>query len=216
MSWAEQAAAVLENEHVVLRPVQEADRDGLHEIAMAPAIWRYFVTRVDTDADFDTLFHGMLTDQASGARRVFVIVDKNSGRIAGSMSYGNRSEKDLRLEIGWSWLGVDFQGIGVNRQAKLLLLQHAFETLQAERVEFKTDVLNLQARRGLVNIGGVEEGIFRSFNPMPDGRRRDAIYFSVIRSEWAAVKQHLSTASRMPAATRATSCAGSAWWPPRS
>lgn len=108
------------------------------------------------------------------------------------MSFGNLSEADSRLEIGWSWLGVDFQGRGINRWAKYLLLEHAFETLGAERVEFKTDRLNVQARAGLRNIGALEEGVFRSFNPMPGGRRRDAVYYSVVRGEWPWLKGELA------------------------
>ncbi|MEO9238417.1 MAG: GNAT family protein, partial [Jatrophihabitantaceae bacterium] len=103
---------------------------------------------------------------------------------------------DQRLEIGWSWLGRDFQGAGINRWAKFLLLQHAFEQLAAERVEFKTDQLNLQARKALRNIGAVEEGVLRSFNPMPDGRRRDAVYYSVLRAEWPEVKRQLASQPR--------------------
>ena len=111
----------------------------------------------------------MLADQSSGKRACYVVVDKGTGVVAGSSSYGNLSEADRRLEIGWSWLGVDFQGKGVNRWVKYLLLRHAFDVLEAERVEFKTDVLNAQARAGLRNVGAFEEGVLRSFNPMPEG-----------------------------------------------
>jgi RimJ/RimL family protein N-acetyltransferase len=107
------------------------------------------------------------------------------------MSFGNMVEKEARLEIGWSWLGQDFRGKGINRWAKFLLMQHAFEILQAQRVEFKTDVLNQQARAGLRNIGAREEGVLRSFNYMPDGRRRDAIFYSVLAAEWPEVKKQL-------------------------
>ncbi|WP_425559068.1 GNAT family N-acetyltransferase [Kutzneria kofuensis] len=108
------------------------------------------------------------------------------------MSYGNLAERDGRLEIGWSWLGRDFRGRGVNGAAKNLLLAHAFDRMGAERVEFKTDRRNEQARRGLRNIGATEEGTLRSFNPMPDGTRRDAVYYSVLRAEWPAVRQRLA------------------------
>jgi RimJ/RimL family protein N-acetyltransferase len=107
------------------------------------------------------------------------------------MSFCNMAEKDGRLEIGWSWLGRDFQGKGVNRWAKFLMLECAFDRMGAERVEFKTDRLNVQARRGLRNIGAREEGTLRSFNPMPDGRRRDAVYYSVLRPEWPEVREQL-------------------------
>ena len=193
MTWAQNAAAVLENEHVLLRPVAEADRENVRAVAMDPDIWRYFVSAVETDADFEKFFDACLADQEAGRRVVFVITDKASGRVAGSMSYGNMAEADARLEIGWSWLGRDFRGRGINRWAKYLLLEHAFDPLGAERVEFKTDILNTQARHGLRNIGAVEEGTLRSFNYMPGGRRRDAIFYSVLRAEWPRVQRELAT-----------------------
>lgn len=193
MSWQALAAATLENDDVLLRPIEPGDHASLHAIAMDEAIWRHFVTAVRTDADFDALFDAMCEDHAAGRRAVFHITDKRSGRTAGSMSFGNMSERDARIEIGWSWLGREFRGRDVNRPAKLLLLEHAFERLGAERVEFKTDERNEQARRGLRNIGATEEGILRSYNVMPGGRRRDAVFFSILRSEWPAVKRRLAT-----------------------
>jgi RimJ/RimL family protein N-acetyltransferase len=201
--WRELAPARLENDHVLVAPVTEADRRPLHEVAMDPDIWRYFVSRVRNDEDYTVVFDTMLADHEAGKRVVFVVTDKHSGRIAGSMCYGNLSEPDRRLEIGWSWLGSDFRGQGINRWVKYLLLEHAFEDLGAERVEFKTDVLNLQARAGLRNIGAVEEGVLRSFNPMPDGRRRDAIYYSILRAEWPEVKAQLATRPKVTVAGRA-------------
>jgi len=191
MSWAQTAAIPLENEHVLVRPIEPGDRDGLLKIALAPEIWRYFVTRVSTPEDFDVFFDAMLEDHAAGRRVVFLVSDKSGRGPAGSMSYGNLAERDGRLEIGWSWLGTGFHGAGINRWAKYLLLGNAFERLGAQRVEFKTDQLNVQARAGLRNIGAVEEGTLRSFNPMPDGRRRDAVYYSVLRDEWPWVKEQL-------------------------
>jgi RimJ/RimL family protein N-acetyltransferase len=176
---------------VRLRPVIAEDREPLRAIAMDPDIWRYFVTSVATDAEFDAFFDTGLLDQEAGRRAVYHITEKASGRTAGSMSFGNLAEADGRLEIGWSWLGRDFQGTGVNRWAKLLLMEHAFERMHAERVEFKTDKLNERARRGLRNIGAVEEGTLRSYNPMPGGRRRDAVFYSVLRTEWPEIKEQL-------------------------
>ena len=191
MSWAEIAATSLQNEQVLLRPVSPDDRASLHAIAMDPEIWRYFVVRVETDADFDAFFDVGIADQRAGIRVAYHITDKRTGGAAGSMSFGNMAEKDGRLEIGWSWLGRASQGAGINRWAKFLMLRHAFEQMAAERVEFKTDQLNIQARHALCNIGAQEEGTLRSFNPMPDGRRRDAVYYSVLRTEWPRVHEQL-------------------------
>ncbi|UKY48705.1 GNAT family N-acetyltransferase [Streptomyces inhibens] len=192
MSWSEHAPAVLDNGVVRLRPITATDREPIRSVAMDPAIWRYFVALVSDEASFKTFFDTMIADHEAGRRVVFHITDLATGRTAGSMSYGNLSEPDGRLEIGWSWLGRDFRGAGVNRHAKLLLLRHAFEQLGAERVEFKTDRRNEQARRALRNIGATEEGILRSFNPMPDGTRRDAVYYSILRGEWPSVRKRLT------------------------
>jgi RimJ/RimL family protein N-acetyltransferase len=197
MGFAAAPAAVLQDEHVLLRPITVDDRAAQRAIALDESIWRYFVTLIRDEADFDSFFDAALADQAAGRRVVFHIVDLASGRAAGSMSYGNLAPHDLRLEIGWSWLGTAFQGRGINRWAKFLMLRHAFEALAVERVEFKTDVLNLQARQALRKIGATEEGVLRSYNPMPGGRRRDAIYYSVLRGEWPAVKQRLAGQAKL-------------------
>ncbi|MEW5289787.1 GNAT family protein [Erwinia papayae] len=194
MSWNQKASATLQNERVLLRAVQEDDRQAMRELARDGQIWQYFVSRVDNDAQFETFFNAMLRDQAAGSRAVYAVIDKASGQIAGSMSIGSMLEQEARLEIGWSWLGEAFRGTGINRQAKYLLMAHAFETLKAIRVEFKTDVLNTRARAGLRGIGATEEGTLRSFNFMPDNRRRDAIFYSVLADEWPGVKAMLQAA----------------------
>jgi RimJ/RimL family protein N-acetyltransferase len=201
MGWAEVATTRLENEYVLLRPVEERDRESLRAIAMAPEIWRYFVMRIESDSDFDAFFDLGLRDAEAGRRVVYHITDKRMDLAAGSMSFCNMAEKDGRLEIGWSWLGRGFQGKGINRWAKFLMLECAFERMGAERVEFKTDRLNVQARRGLRNIGAREEGTLRSFNPMPDGRRRDAVYYSVLRPEWPEVREQLLVKPKVEART---------------
>lgn len=195
-TWAERARVRLENEYVRLTPIREGDRDGWREQALDPDIWTYFTTRVDDAADFECFFDSYLAASERGRRTTFTITDLVVGRVAGSMSYGNLSEPDLRLEIGSSWLGRDFRGRGVNHWAKYLLMRHAFEAMDAERVEFKTDVLNERARRGLRAIGATEEGVLRSYNVMPGGRRRDAVYYSVLRAEWPLARTRLEEGPR--------------------
>ncbi|NNH68373.1 GNAT family N-acetyltransferase [Nocardia uniformis] len=191
MSWVVLGHQVLENDHVRLQPISAGDREAMHAVAMDPEIWRYFVTLIETRADFDEYFDACLDDDREGRRVVYVLTDKGSGRVAGSMSFGNLAEPAARLEIGWSWLGHDFRGAGLNRWAKLLLLEHAFDTMGAHRVEFKTDQLNMRARSALRNIGATEEGTLRSFDFMPGGRRRDAVYYSILAVEWPAIRQVL-------------------------
>jgi RimJ/RimL family protein N-acetyltransferase len=189
--WSKARDATLENETVLLRPITPADHEQFRAIAFEADIWRYFVFRIDSEADLDKFISGAVNDMAAGTRVVFKVIAKATGQLAGSMSYLNMAEKEKRLEIGTSWLGKPFRGAGINHWAKYLLLEYAFESLGCERVEFKTDVLNSRARKGLLNIGAKEEGVLRSYNFMPDGRRRDAIFYSVLKSEWPDVKEML-------------------------
>jgi len=191
MSWSKACAAILENNVVLLRPIVLSDAEQLRAIAFDADIWRYFVFRIDQQADLDKFIADSINDTAAGTCVAFSIIVKASQELAGSMSYLNLAEKEKRLEIGRSWLGKQFRGAGINHWAKFLLLEYAFESLDCERVEFKTDVLNRQARQGLLNIGAKEEGVLRSYNFMPDGRRRDAIFYSVLKSEWPGVKEML-------------------------
>ena len=197
MGWFELAATTLRNEHVVLRPVEEHDRAALCALALDPEIWRYFVMIVENEQDFDEFFDLALAGLRDGSRVAYHIADEQTGETAGTMSFCNLAEKDGRIEIGWSWLGKEFRGRGINRWAKFLMMEHAFDRLGAQRVEFKTDVLNEQACKGLRNIGAVREGVLRSFNPMPGGRRRDAVYFSVLCEEWPDVRAQLSSGPKV-------------------
>jgi RimJ/RimL family protein N-acetyltransferase len=192
MTWNDLGSIVLENDAVRLRALTHDDRAMLRDIVFDPDIWRYFVAQVASEDDLGRFLETAVADTRAGRRVVFGVIDKRSGRLAGSMAYGNPAEVDRRIEIGWSWLGREFRGTHLNCATKYLLLEHAFEALGCERVEFKTDVLNLQARAGLKKIGATEEGVLRSYNVMPGGRRRDAIYYSILRAEWPRVKEALA------------------------
>ncbi len=186
--WNQIADAVLDDGRVMLRSIRASDFSGYREIVYEEEIWRYFVFTVRDDAELHQFIDSGLDDTAAGRRIVFSVIDKESGAIAGSMSFGNMSERDKRIEIGWSWLGKGYRGTGINKAAKRLLLTYAFDQLACERVEFKTDVLNLGARKGLQNIGATEEGVLRSHTLMPGGRRRDTIYYSILSPEWPNVR----------------------------
>ena len=110
-------------------------------------------------------------------------------KIIGSSSFGNISYYDKRIEIGWTWLARECQGKGFNQSAKYLMLKYGFETLHMERIEFKSDVLNIAARKGLSKIGCMEEGILRSHTLMTNRRRRDTMYYSILKDEWSGIKQ---------------------------
>nr|WP_223182963.1 MULTISPECIES: GNAT family protein [unclassified Streptomyces] len=183
------AGLELGNERVTLRRIRVTDTEEFARIVYEPDIWRYFVQRIETPDDLHAFLETAIRDTLTGTRIVFAVVDESTGRIVGSCAYGNLAPADRRLEIGWSWLYAGARRTGVNRAVKLALLDHAFDVLGCERVEFKTDVLNTGARAGLSGIGATEEGVLRSFNVMPGGRRRDVVYYSILRAEWPAVRK---------------------------
>lgn len=189
MSWSKLKDLVLTNSRVELRRVRITDREAFERISFDESTWAYFVSRISTQDDLDQFIETAVRDTLTGTRIVFAIVDRETGQIVGSSAYGNLNEADRRLEIGWSWVAPEARRTGVNRGAKLALLDNAFDELGCERVEFKTDVLNTAARNGLKGIGATEEGVLRSFNYMPGGRRRDVVYYSILRNEWPSVRQ---------------------------
>lgn len=179
----------LQTKKVVLRPIEENDFNIFFSLAQDEDAWKYFTLNL---ADKDHLRKWMdqaYADRLADTRRPFTIIQKSFGKIAGSMSMGNISLHDLRLEIGWSWLGKNFRSTDINRHAKYCMMKYAFDELNFERVEFKTDVLNTRARKGLEKIGGKEEGILRSHMTMWNDRRRDSVYYSVLKNEWQGLKQ---------------------------
>lgn len=182
----------LETSKVFLRPIDENDYGFFLKLAEAdPAMWDYFSLNLSDKDQLRKWMAMAFADREVGIRRPFTIIDKASGQIAGSSSMGNISYHDQRLEIGWSWLGPAYRGTGVNKHAKFAMMRHAFETLEFERVEFKTDVLNERARQGLRHVGGVEEGILRSHMTMWNDRRRTSIYYSVLKEEWPELKSSI-------------------------
>jgi RimJ/RimL family protein N-acetyltransferase len=121
----------------------------------------------------------------------FAIVETAKDRAVGSSRFLNIRPEHGSLEIGWTWLGQDWQRTAVNTEAKLLLLSYAFERLGCVRVEFKTDARNERSQRALQRIGATQEGVLRNQMIVQDNYVRDSVYFSIIESEWRQVKKRL-------------------------
>ncbi len=177
-----------ENKKVTLRPLLQTDTEEYRQIVFDENIWTYFAIAINSEENLGNFINSALQDRANKSRVTFTSIDKQTGKITGSTSFGNFSFRDKRVEIGWTWVAPHFQKTGVNRSNKFLLLQYAFEGLGMERVEFKTDVLNVKARKGLKGICATEEGILRSHTLMQFGRRRDTIYYSILKDEWPGIK----------------------------
>jgi RimJ/RimL family protein N-acetyltransferase len=181
----------LEGRHVRLEPLEQRHVDALTEVGLAPELWRWTILRVESRDDMDRWVATALEGRAAGLEQPFATIDRRTGRTVGSTRFLSIEPAHRRLEIGWTWVAPAWQRSAVNSEAKLLQLEHAFDTLGALRVEFKTDALNERSRAALLGIGAVHEGIFRQHMLVFDGRRRDSAYYSVIDGEWPAVREHL-------------------------
>ncbi len=182
------SAFFLETERVLLRPMKEDDINDFFPITRPEFLWKYFTKELNDPGQLISWVTEALSERASGKRIPFTIVEKNSGNVCGSTSFGNLSWIDKRIEIGWSWLGEQYLSSGINGHCKYAMLKHAFEEMHFERVEIKTDNLNERAKHALQKIGAVEEGVLRSHMQMPHNRRRDSVYYSILRNEWEKVK----------------------------
>ena len=182
----------LEGRRVRLEPLALDHVAGLAEVALDPAIWRWTIARPTTVAELRSWAETALAGRDAGTEFPFATIEVATGRPIGSSRFMNVALEHRRLEIGWTWVAPAWQRTGANREAKLLQLTHAFETLGANRVAFKTHSLNERSRTALAGIGATFEGVFRNHSIMPDGSIRHSAYFSVIAEEWPDVKARLA------------------------
>jgi RimJ/RimL family protein N-acetyltransferase len=174
-----------------MEPLAERHLDDLARVAYDAAVWRWTIAGPIDDAGLRSWLGTALANAAAGTEVPFATVHLETGRAIGSSRFMTIAPEHRRLEIGWTWVGTAFQRTGANREAKLLQLTHAFDTLGAERVEFKTHARNLASRAALLGIGATFEGVLRHHTIMPDGSNRDSAFYGVIAPEWPAVKARL-------------------------
>ena len=181
----------LEGKFIRLEPLSLEHHAGLCGVGLDEELWRWTTQPVTTPEEMRAYVQTALDEQARGVALPFATVEKASGRVIGSTRYGNIDRANRRVEIGWTWLGLKWQRTAANTEAKYLMLRHAFETWECIRVEFKTDSLNEKSRAALLRIGTKEEGTFRNHMITSTGRLRHSAYYSIIASEWPAVKARL-------------------------
>lgn len=182
---------ILENRVARLEPLTESHRALLADVASDSLLWEFVPNPAYTPEGWKRYMDTALQLRAEKKRYPFVIIDQQSGRYAGSSSYGNLSITDHRIEIGWSWIGTDFWGTDLNTACKFLLLSFAFDKMDLHRVELKTDVRNQRSRKSILKLGAQEEGVLRSHMSLQDGSRRDSVYYSILRDEWSEVRLNL-------------------------
>ena len=177
---------------MTLKPLSASEAEQYLEIGRDSDIWRYLApSPFAAEPDARRWIEGMLDRGSRSGDLTFSVYDNQSGKLAGTSSYLDVRVDHGGLEIGFTWYGKSFQRTHVNTAAKLALFEHAFEVLEANRVQLQTDARNQASRKAIARLGATEEGILRQHKIYPDGFVRDSAMFSVTTSEWPDVKDRL-------------------------
>ena len=178
----------LENIRVLLRPLAFTDEAELQIIANDPALWIYGLSDLSHPGELRKYIEKALADREAGNCAVWTIIDKRTNKIAGCTRLAEISWKDERGQIGWTWLGKEFQGTSLNKAVKYLILEYGFDKLDLNRIELKADERNLQSRKAMKSIGATEEGTLRQHMKIHDGYLRNTVFYSFLKSEWEEIK----------------------------
>ena len=183
---------VLEGKVVRLEPLRMEHAEGLFAIAQNDEMWQYLAYETPRSLDdihrFITIAH---QNTERGTDVPFTIVHLPDNRIVGSTRYMEIVPHDHCLEIGWTWIARDLWRTVINTEAKYLLLRHAFEVLDANRVQLKTDLRNTRSQAAIARLGAVREGILREHRIVKGNYRRSSVMFSILDYEWPAAKAGL-------------------------
>lgn len=188
----------LEGRVVRLEPLSVAHLEALCAVGLDEELWRFTTTRIGTPAEMRGYVETALAEQTRGVALPFATVERATGEVVGSTRFGNIERAHRGVEIGWTWVAAPRRRTPVNTEAKYLMLAHAFEAWGCIRVALKTDSTNERSRRAILRIGAKEEGTLRNHMITSTGRVRHTTYFSVVDSEWAAVKAALGAKLSIP------------------
>lgn len=180
----------LTGQHATLEPLAMSHAAGLREAAADGELHRLWYTSVPAPEAVDAEIERRLGLQAQDSMQPFTVLDAH-GHVAGMTTYMNIDGKNRRVEIGSTWYAQRVQRTALNTECKLMLLRHAFETLDCIAVEFRTHWMNHQSRAAIARLGAKQDGVLRNHQRMPDGSFRDTVVFSIIASEWPTVRAHL-------------------------
>lgn len=178
----------LENDRVLLSLLTLTNYTELTAIAKEKDLIYYSPSNISTPEKLKDYVQTAINGFENKTILPFIIYDKVKKAYAGSTRFGLIDYKHKVLHIGWTWLGHDFQGTGLNKNIKFLMLQYAFEVLEFEKVAFRIDERNIKSRKAVENIGGVFEGILRKNTLMQDGFRRSTCCYSILKNEWSSIK----------------------------
>lgn len=174
-----------------LEPLALKHKEGLIEAAKDGRLWELWYTSVPSEAGTEAYILKALREFEEDKSLPFVIIDNKTNKVIGTTRYMNADSGNKRLEIGTTWYANSYQRTGINTECKYHLLSYAFETLDCIAVEFRTHWHNFQSRNAIARLGAKQDGVLRNHQVDPFGNLRDTVVFSILNSEWNAVKKSL-------------------------
>jgi N-acetyltransferase len=190
MTWLQ--PVTLKGARTTLAPLAHGHHDDLREAVADGELWTLWYTNVPQPDWMAAEIDRRLKLQSDGSMLPFSVIDNASGKAVGMTTFMNVDAQNKRVEIGSTWYRKSVQRSDVNTQCKLLLLGHAFETLECIAVEFRTHFFNHQSRRAIERLGAKLDGILRSHQRASNGTLRDTCVYSIVAAEWPTVKSHLT------------------------
>ncbi len=178
----------LADQRVNLIPITLAHIREMRKLSSDSDIWTWYTEDLSEPDALEDWMIKRLKETENGSKMTYTVQLRDSGEIIGATSYGNIDWAEHGIEIGWTWLGKKYIGAGINKHMKFLMLRHAFEKMEIERLELRTDEENVRSRRAMEKIGAKHDGTLRSHRSTQGGRRRNTVVYSIIKGEWPEIK----------------------------
>ena len=189
MSWP--LPITLQGEHATLVPLSQAYLEDLIAAVKDGELWKLWYTMIPEPSKMKEEITRRLDLQQKGSMLPWVVIDNKNAKIVGMTTYMNIDAKNRRVEIGSTWYSKKVQRTAINTECKLMLLSHAFESLNCIAVEFRTSFFNFASRKAIERLGAKPDGILRNHIVMPNGTTRDTCVYSILPNEWPGVKANL-------------------------
>ncbi|NVJ65248.1 MAG: GNAT family N-acetyltransferase [Gammaproteobacteria bacterium] len=189
MSWL--TSVNLSKRDIRLEPLSLSHLNELQAAVKDGELWKLWFTSVPKPDDVKSYIEAALEQKKATKQLAFAVIDKQTNQAIGSTRYCNVDSTNRRLEVGYTWYAKRYQKTATNTICKYLLLTHAFEQLNCIAVEFRTHWHNQASRQAIARLGAKQDGVLRQHQQMPDGSYRDTVVFSILNSEWSAVKKNL-------------------------
>ena len=184
-------APQLENDHVKLTLLDLSNYKNLSSIAEEKDLVYFSPSAISPPDELKAYVQRAVDRYYNKTAIPFIIYDKKKGAYAGSTRFALINWKNKVLHIGWTWIGREFQGTGLNKHVKALMLEYAFEVMKFDKVEFRVDKRNIRSRKAIEKIGGTLEGILRKDTLMLDGFKRSTCCYGILNEEWPNIRKHI-------------------------